>query len=87
MTNVTQAKDLLYNLVQGIVSPYLDDPRGIRLLGVGFSNLIKEDESQKDLTNWFSTDHANNLNTKLKIKLKNREKEKEGLGDWFDQDQ
>jgi DNA polymerase IV (DinB-like DNA polymerase) len=51
--NSTQSKSTLFNIVQEIVTPYLEDARGLRLLGVGFSNLEKIDMSQTHLDDWF----------------------------------
>ena len=50
---VTQSRELLYQVTYEVVKTYFTDDRGIRLLGIGFSNLEKLDEAQTDLNDFF----------------------------------
>lgn len=83
---ITQSKDVLYETVLEVVKPYLDDPRGLRLLGVGFSNLEKVDDTQMQLDDWFDDPSIRPKIPIIEPKKDKKEKHKEepkSLDDWL----
>jgi DNA polymerase IV (DinB-like DNA polymerase) len=77
----TQSKEVLYKLVLEVVSPYLEDDRGLRLLGVGFSNLEKIDKNQAHLDEWFEDYTEDTSEETAKPKST---KALKSLDEWFD---
>ncbi len=50
----TNNKQLLYKLALGLVLPFFNDERGLRLIGVGFSNLRQRERQQHSLLEFIS---------------------------------
>ena len=49
----TDEKEALLEIVKSIIFPYFEDKRGLRLLGVGFGQLERKDETQQTLQQFF----------------------------------